>query len=88
MGDEEKMLTKYFDDMCDIFNTKKIMFGEWEVFYGKLKNTILSDSVVLDYDKYVKSLKNCIVYCEDYVDERKYKDDIAKLKTFLKYLEK
>ena len=35
MGDEEKMLTKYFDDMCDIFNTKKIMFGEWEVFYEK-----------------------------------------------------
>ena len=54
------------------------MFGEWEAFYEKLKNTILSDSVILNYDKYVKSLKNCIVYCEDYVDERKYKDDIAK----------
>mgnify|MGYP003437418261 FL=1 len=51
MGDQKKILTKYFDDMCDIFNTKKIMFGEWEAFYEKLKNTILSDFVMLDYAK-------------------------------------
>ena len=76
------MFLQFYNDYDEISNDYKAFV------YEKLKNTILSDSVMLDYDKYVKSLKNCIVYCEDYVDERKYKDDIAKLKTFLKYLEK
>ena len=40
MNKKEVELTKYFDNMCIIFNTKKVMFSEWEKYFKKLKETI------------------------------------------------
>ena len=37
MNKKEVELTKYFDNMCIIFNTKKVMFSEWEKYFKKLK---------------------------------------------------
>lgn len=87
MNKEEEELTEYFDNMCIIFNTKKIMFDEWEKYFKKLKKTIISGVTDIDYPKYVESLKNCLVYCEDYGDMYKYRKDMANLKTFLRYFE-
>ena len=42
MNKKEVELTKYFDNMCIIFNTKKVMFSEWEKYFKKLKETIIS----------------------------------------------
>lgn len=87
MNKEEEELTEYFDNMCIVFNTKKIMFSEWELYFNRLKKAILDDIINLNYSKYVDALKNCLVYCEDYGDMFQYKKDIANLKTFLKYFE-
>lgn len=78
-------IVKYFDDMCDIFYTEKIMFDKWKMFFEKLKETFNS-GININYVKYFDALKYCLVYCEDYGDERKYKDDIANLKTFYDYI--
>ena len=40
MNKEKVELTKYFDNMCDTFCTKKIMFSEWEVFYKKFLDVL------------------------------------------------
>ena len=85
MNKEE--LTKYFDNMCIIFNTEKIMFGQWQIYFKELRKTILSGITDLDYPKYVEALQNCLVYCEDYGDMFEYKKNIANLKTFLRYFE-
>ena len=37
MNKKEVELTKYFDNMCIIFNTKKVMFSEWEKYFKKLE---------------------------------------------------
>lgn len=72
-------VVKYFDDMCDMFYTEKIMYNVWEEFFKNFKK-VLSSDIDIDYFKYYDALKYCLVYCEDYGDERKYKDDIASLK--------
>ena len=80
MNKEKVELTKYFDNMCDTFCTKKIMFSEWEVFYKKFLDVFMDNKVDIDYLKYMDYLIYAIVYCEDYVDERKYKKEIFELK--------
>ena len=80
MNKKEVELTKYFDNMCIIFNTKKVMFSEWEKYFKKLKETIISGITDI-------ALKSCLVYCEDYGDMYKYRKDMANLKTFLRYFE-
>ena len=45
MNKKEVELTKYFDNMCIIFNTKKVMFSEWEKYFKKLKETITSGNI-------------------------------------------
>lgn len=87
MNKKEVELTKYFDNMCINFNTKKIMFSEWEKYFKKLKETIISGVTDINYSKYVEALKSCLVYCEDYGDMYKYRKDMANLKTFLRYFE-
>ena len=42
MNKKEVELTKYFDNMCIIFNTKKVMFSEWEKYFKKLKENFNS----------------------------------------------
>ena len=40
----------------------------------------MDNKVDIDYLKYMDYLIYAIVYCEDYVDERKYKKEIFELK--------
>ena len=87
MNKKEVELTKYFDNMCITFNTKKVMFSEWEKYFKKLKETIINGVTDIDYPKYVEALKSCLVYCEDYGDMYNYRKDMANLKTFLRYFE-
>ena len=61
--------------------------SEWEKYFKKLKETIISGVTDINYPKYVETLKSCLVYCEDYGDMYKYRKDMANLKTFLRYFE-
>ena len=94
MNKKEVELTKYFDNMCIIFNTKKVMFSEWEKYFKKLKETIISGVTDINYSNmeevfvlYGKE-NGLIEECdEDYGDMYKYRKDMANLKTFLRYFE-
>ena len=87
MNKKEVELTKYFDNMCIIFNTKKVMFSEWEKYFKKLKETIISGITDIDYPKsqeeqgkigaYFKSLDEMITLHQHKCDE------LQKLKKFM-----
>ena len=76
-------LIEYFDNMCDVLNTKKIMFDEWEVFYKRIKDVIVKDIVKDKYIEYLDTLIYTFVYCEDYGDQRLYRREKKILKSFL-----
>lgn len=76
-------LIEYFDNMCDVLNTKKIMFDEWEVFYKRIKDVIVKDIVKDKYIEYLDTLIYTFVYCEDYRDQRLYRREKKILRSFL-----
>ena len=69
MNKKEVELTKYFDNMCIIFNTKKVMFSEWEKYFKKFKQNGI-DAMHL---KFVEDAAHDKILNEQYREEYQYK---------------